>query len=71
MSGRYEQKTINSDGVIYDVVTLKRIPAKSCLGCELPGMSCYRVGCYPFERDDGLWAIWKRRITNTPVEATL
>jgi hypothetical protein len=70
MSGARAQKTINADGVIYDAVTFKQ-GAISCLGCELPGMVCAQTACYPGERDDGLWAIWKRRITNTPVEGTL
>ena len=70
MSGRTEQTTSNADGVIYDAGTVKQ-GAISCLGCELPGMVCAQTACYPGERDDGLWAIWKRRITNTPVEASL
>jgi len=70
MSVRGEQKTINVDGVIYDAVTFTKITL-SCVGCEMPGMACVMTACYPGERDDGLWAIWKRRITNTPVEATL
>jgi hypothetical protein len=70
MSVRGEQKTINVDGVIYDAVTFTQ-GSVSCVGCELPGMACAMTACYPGERDDGLWAIWKRRITNTPVEATL
>ena len=66
MNGERSQKVTNVDGVIYDAVTF-RSPG-SCMGCELPLRACNKVACYPGERDDRLWAIWKRRSTNTPVE---
>jgi hypothetical protein len=67
MSVRGEQKVINVNGVIYDAVT-SRSTTISCAACELPVLYCDRVGCYPGERADKMWTIWKRRITNTPAE---
>jgi hypothetical protein len=70
MSVRGEQKVINVNGVIYDAVT-SRSTMISCAGCEFHVVACHLVGCYPGERADKMWAIWKRRITNTPAEGAL
>lgn len=72
MGGERAQKTINVGGTIYDAVILPKNEC-SCDGCAFRSdqQLCSAVGCMPSERDDGLLAIWKRRITNTPVEATL
>jgi hypothetical protein len=72
MNERGEQKVINVSGVIYDAVILP----KNQFGCEgfafsANGISCLGAGCLPVERDDGMYAIWKRRITHSSVEATL
>jgi hypothetical protein len=71
MSGERAQKTINVGGTIYDAVILPK-DVFSCDGCALrsDSLSCEAVGCMPSERDDGLLAIWKRQVTNTPVEAS-
>ena len=63
------QTTIDVNGVPYDAVTFKQA-ALCCVGCALSGRACWDVGCYPDHRADGLWAIWKRRITDTPVEGS-
>ena len=69
--GARAQKTINVGGTIYDAVILPK-NVFSCHGCAFHSetLSCEAVGCMPSDRDDGLLAIWKRRITNTPVEAS-
>ena len=67
MSGERSQKVTNVDGVIYDAVTFRGWT--DCRWCDLSStVACDRVGCFPEDRDDRLWAIWKRRVTNTPVE---
>jgi hypothetical protein len=72
MGGERAQKTINVGGTIYDAVILPK-DVFGCDGCAFRSDQerCSSVGCMPSERDDGLLAIWKRRITHTPVEASL
>lgn len=62
------QDLINIDGTLYDAVTAKE-PGKTvtCAACDVMGR-CDSVACFPEDRDDGLWACWRRRITMTPAE---
>ncbi len=72
MSVRCEQKVIKVAGVIYDAVILPKNQF-GCEGCAFSpnGISCPGVGCLPAERDDRMYAIWKRRITHSPAEGAL
>ena len=62
-----EQHLINLGGTLYEAVT--GVPGKTviCAACDILGY-CGRVACFPEDRDDGLWACWRRRITMTPAE---
>ena len=68
--GAREQKVMDVGGTRYDAVTMK-YECQNCAGCAFVGapLTCAIAGCLPAERDDGMYAIWMRRITNTPVEA--
>jgi hypothetical protein len=68
--GNKAQTMVCVAGTIHDAVIL---PEREfcCEGCDLRFPTCALVGCVPMDRADGRFAIWKRRVTNTPVEASL
>ena len=74
MSGERSQNAMNVDGVIYDAVEVPvALAALGCDGCDLKGQTdlCWGAPpCMPGEngRADGRFIVFKRRITNTPVE---
>ena len=68
------QNTCIMEGDIYDAVEVPAaLAALGCDGCDLKGLTdlcCGAPLCMPGEngRDDGRFVVFKRRITNTPVE---
>ena len=68
-----DQNTCIIGGQVYDAVEVPiALSALGCDGCELTGRTCISrklALCTPKQgRSDGRYIVWKRRITNTPVE---